>query len=94
MNYLILISSVLLLQGCLYFNDRGVSAHLYDDCHSYYDADGNYFEECDGNIIDYKEAKEGMSEIKKEISDHIKTRFDQPCTCTKERVEPNPCACK
>ncbi len=66
MKYLILLS-IFLFQGCLYFNDRGVSGHLYDNCHSYYDGDGNFIEECDKNIIDYDEAKEGIIAIKDEI---------------------------
>lgn len=67
MKYFILLLSIFLFQGCLYFNDRGVSSHLYDNCHSYYDGDGNFIEECDDNIIDYDEAKEGILAIKDEI---------------------------
>ena len=68
MKYLIYLLPIFLLQGCLYFNGHGVSGHLYDNCHSYYDGDGNFIEECDDNIIDYDEAKEGIIAIKNEIS--------------------------
>ncbi|OQX74874.1 MAG: hypothetical protein B6D59_01010 [Campylobacteraceae bacterium 4484_4] len=43
--------------GCLYFNDRGVSTHLYNKCHESYDARGDYHEECDPNLVDYDEVK-------------------------------------
>jgi hypothetical protein len=68
MKYFILLLSIFLFQGCLYFNDHGVSGHLYDNCHSYYDGNGNFIEKCDQNIIDYDEAKEGIVAIKNEIS--------------------------
>jgi len=72
---LILIQSVyeiyFLLQGCLYFNDRGISGHLYDNCHSYYDGEGNFIEDCDGNIIGYGEIKEGVITFTDEIKDGV-----------------------
>jgi len=68
MKYIMYLLPIFILQGCLYFNDRGVSGHLYDNCRSYYDGDGNFIEECDGNIIDYDEAKEGILAIKDKIS--------------------------
>ncbi len=42
-----------MFNGCLYFNDRGVSAHLYEDCEEYYDNCGNYHKRCTPNIVDY-----------------------------------------
>ncbi len=71
MKYLIYLLPIFILQGCLYFNDRGVSGHLYDNCHSYYDANGNFIEKCDDNIIDYDEAQEGVGAIKDEITNAI-----------------------
>jgi hypothetical protein len=71
MKQVIMITIVLFFTGCLYFNDRGVSAHLYDNCHSYYDENGNFIESCDENIIDYDEAQEGVIAIKDEISKSI-----------------------
>jgi hypothetical protein len=73
MKYFIILLTFFLFHGCLYFNDRGVSSHLYDNCHSYYDADGNFIEKCDGNIIDYDEAKDGIVAIKDEIKDNVAT---------------------
>ncbi len=71
MKYLIYLLPIFILQGCLYFNDRGVSGHLYDNCHSYYDGEGNFIQECDENIIDYDEAKEGVIALKNEISESL-----------------------
>ncbi len=47
----------LFFTGCLYFNDRGVSTHLYNRCHEYYDAYGIYHKECDPNLLDYNATK-------------------------------------
>lgn len=55
------------LQGCLYFNDTGVSAHLYDNCREYYDACGIYHKECPPNLIDYGEVGSGIKAIGEEI---------------------------
>jgi hypothetical protein len=71
MKYIYLISLSILLNGCLYFNDRGVSGHLYDNCHSYYDENGNFIETCDENIIDYDEAREGVVALKDEIKEDL-----------------------
>lgn len=76
MKYLIYLLAIFMLQGCLYFNDRGISGHLYDNCHSYYDGDGNFIEECDENLIDYGEAKEGVIAIKDEIAQTL-THYKQ-----------------
>jgi hypothetical protein len=66
-----------ILQGCLYFNDRGVSGHLYDNCHSYYDENGNFIETCDENIIDYDEAREGVVALKDEIKEDLNNFKDK-----------------
>jgi hypothetical protein len=46
---------LLLMQGCVYFNDDGISTHRYRDCVEYYDAQGIYHCECDKNLADYDE---------------------------------------
>jgi len=71
MKNIILISTLFLFHGCLYFNDRGMSGHLYDNCHSYYDANGEFVETCDENIIDYDEAQEGVIALKDEIKEDV-----------------------
>jgi len=88
MKQIVFILVILSFQGCLYFNDRGVSANLYDNCRSYYDGDGNYIETCDENIIDYSEAKEGVIEIGKEIESYL----EYPDECIKEQIEFNRCS--
>jgi len=77
MKYLIIVISILLFQGCLYFNDRGVSGHLYDNCHSYYDGDGNFIERCDENIIVYDEAKDGVVALKDEVKENLNSLKDK-----------------
>ncbi|WP_353662182.1 hypothetical protein [Hydrogenimonas sp. SS33] len=49
---------LLLLQGCVYFNDDGIGTRKYRDCVEYYDAEGIYHCECDKNLIDYKDITE------------------------------------
>lgn len=44
-----------LSQGCVYFNEDGVSTRYYRDCVEYYDAQGVHHCECDKNLADYKE---------------------------------------
>ncbi len=55
MKYLLLLLLTVLLQGCLYFNDTGVSTRLYNDCKEYYTADGDYVKECPKNLVDYSD---------------------------------------
>ena len=57
---LILLISIL-FQGCLYFNDRGVSGRYYNDCKEYYDGMGIYHKECDENLVEYKTVTDGVS---------------------------------
>jgi hypothetical protein len=42
------------IQGCFFFNERGVASKYYNDCNHYYDSRGIYHEKCDENIVDYK----------------------------------------
>lgn len=44
----------LLLSGCVYLNERGVSTQYYNDCKEYYDASGTYQKKCEHNIIDWE----------------------------------------
>ncbi len=92
MKYLIALITVLFFHGCLYFNDRGVSSHLYDNCHSYYDANGNYHEVCDENIIDYDEAKEGVIAIKDEIHQNFKDAANRTLPMNQEKSKA--CGCE
>ena len=45
----------LMMSGCLYLNDRGVSNKYYNDCKEYYDATGTYRKSCPKNIIGWSE---------------------------------------
>jgi len=54
---------ILLLQGCVYFNDEGISDRKYRDCEEYFDAQGLYHKECDKNIIDYDEIPDKLKEV-------------------------------
>ena len=82
-----------LFTGCLYFNDTGISTHMYDNCKEYYDACGNYRKECAKNFADYSEIKEGAvqigEEIKQSASDLKKSLFNPTKKCCHE-----PCPCK
>jgi hypothetical protein len=50
-----LIAVLLTVQGCVYFNECGVSNRLYRDCKEYYDSEGNYHKECPKNIVNYSD---------------------------------------
>ena len=73
MKTILILIPLIFLQGCLYFNDRGVSGRYYNDCKEYYDAMGIYHKECDENIMDYKTVtdpvKKGINATKKELFD-------------------------
>lgn len=45
----------LIFNGCLYFNDTGVSTKLYSECKEYYTDEGKYVKECPKNLVDYDE---------------------------------------
>jgi hypothetical protein len=80
--------------GCIYFNETGISGHLYDNCEEYYDSCGNYHKECPKNLADYTEIKQGISDIGHEIGEGVsdigheikKTIFSDE----KENCEPAP----
>lgn len=62
MKYLLFLFC-LIFSGCVYFNERGVSAKYYNDCKEYYDATGTYHKECDKNLINYKDVKDASTKI-------------------------------
>ena len=64
--YMIFLSSF--LSGCIYFNDTGVSSHLYDDCKEYYDNCGNYRKICPKNLIDYSQIGSDLTNLTNEQS--------------------------
>ena len=53
MKFFCLFAFLLLFGGCVYFNNSGISTHLYNDCKEYYDNCGNYHKECPENLVDY-----------------------------------------
>jgi hypothetical protein len=74
MRYFIpLLTLPILFTGCIYFNDTGISTHLYDNCQEYYDACGNYHRECPKNMIDYTEIKEKAKEFGDKITSGCNT---------------------
>ena len=70
MKTILILLTSLLIQGCVYFNDRGVSGQYYNGCKEYYDAMGIYHKVCDENIVDYKTVGDG---IKKGIDKSVDT---------------------
>jgi hypothetical protein len=79
---LILLPALLMLQGCLYFNDTGVSAHLYYNCKEYYDNCGIYHRECPPNLLDYKTIGEGLSPGVPDSEAHTTGACVEPATVT------------
>ena len=61
----------LLLHGCLYFNEKGVSGHLYDNCQEYYDECGIYHKECPPNLVDYSDIKKDVVQIGRDIKEYV-----------------------
>lgn len=53
--YISFLTILISFQGCIFFNDRGVSSNYYNDCRHYYDSRGLYREKCEKNVIDYKD---------------------------------------
>ena len=69
MKTILILLTGLLLQGCLYFNDRGVSHRYYSDCKEYYDGMGIYHKECDENLVDYKIVPETIKKVTGDTKD-------------------------
>lgn len=47
---------MLILGGCVYPNDCGISRYVYDDKEVYYDSQGSYHENCPRrNILNFNE---------------------------------------
>ena len=70
MKTILILLIALLFQGCLYFNDRGVSNQYYNGCTEYYDAMGIYHKECKENLVEYKTVTDG---VKKGIDKTVDT---------------------
>ncbi len=60
MKYILFSILLLFLQGCVYFNEEGISTKRYRDCIEYYDAQEKYHCECDQNVIDYDQIPEKL----------------------------------
>lgn len=52
-----------LFSGCLYFNDRGLDTKYYNNCKETYDSMGNYHKDCDENLIEYQDVKDGAKKV-------------------------------
>ncbi len=65
MKYILIFILPLLLNGCIYVNDRGVDIHYYNDCKEYYDGVGIYHKNCDENLIEYQDVKDGVKKLTK-----------------------------
>lgn len=76
MKTILIFLTALLLQGCLYFNERGVSGRYYNGCREYYDVMGVYHKVCDENIVDYKT-----------VGDGIKTGIDKSISTVSEAIQ-------
>ena len=76
MKTILILLTALLFNGCLYFNDSGVSNRYYPNCKEYYDAMGIYHKTCDENLVDYKTVnngvKDGINSVKTSISGETK----------------------
>ena len=75
-SIIFLIMSVIVFSGCV--NKRGISSTYYNDCREYYDARGYYHEDCDENIVDYKDVKEGSKELYKSAKQAVTHTEDLP----------------
>jgi len=68
-NIIFLIVPLLFFSACM--NKRGISANYYNECREYYDARGYYHKLCDKNLVEFKQMKEGISNIYDETADFI-----------------------
>jgi dynactin complex subunit len=76
MKTILILLCALLLQGCLYFNDRGVSGRYYNGCKEYYDSMGVYHKDCDENILEYKTVTDGVKKGVEATVDTTKSLFE------------------
>jgi hypothetical protein len=76
MKTLLILLTALLLQGCFYFNDRGVSGSYYNGCKEYYDSMGIYHKTCDENLVEYKTVTDGVSKSVNAAVDKTKSLFE------------------
>lgn len=76
MKTILILLSALLLQGCFYFNERGVSGRYYNGCKEYYDSMGIYHKDCDENLVDYKTVTDGVQKGVEKSVDMGKSLFE------------------
>lgn len=85
MKQLIVASIALFLfSGCVYVNERGISAKQYNECKEYYDSMGYYHKDCPENMVEYKDVKEG---VKKLDYFHLFTEEPKPKVKTRQEFE-------
>ncbi|MGM0533998.1 MAG: hypothetical protein ACQERK_05850 [Campylobacterota bacterium] len=65
MKTVLLIAIALLLGGCLYPKETGVSKYRYERCNEYYDVSGMYHNECD-HLFQYSDLNPFGTQEKKE----------------------------
>ncbi len=63
MKILLIFIIPLILAGCFYVNDRGISNEYYNECHEYYDSMGVYHKYCDKNMIEFKDVENGVKKV-------------------------------
>ncbi|NOQ29486.1 MAG: hypothetical protein GQ570_00035 [Helicobacteraceae bacterium] len=56
----ILILITIIFSGCV--NKRGISSTYYNDCKQYYDYQGFYHNECEKNMVEFKDVKKDVEE--------------------------------
>lgn len=66
----------LLFSGCLYVNDRGIDTKYYNDCKEYYDAMGIYHKECDKNLVEFQDVKEGTKKVIQKTKDFVNESYE------------------
>jgi len=76
MKTILILIPLFLFQGCLYFNDRGVSGRYYNDCKEYYDSMGIYHKDCDENLVEYKTVTNGVQKGIDKSVDTTKNLFE------------------
>jgi len=56
MKILLFIIILFFFIGCI--NKKGISLEYYDNCKSYYDLYGVYYEKCSDNVINFRKKKQ------------------------------------
>ena len=58
---ILLLLTALFFTGCV--TKRGISAQYYNDCKEYYDLQGFYHKDCDGEVVTYKEISDAGGKV-------------------------------